>query len=333
MYQRPPYPETWARKHEKGRVFFTSLGHREDVWESDFFQNLLLGGLAWALGNVEADVTPNIDKVTPNANELPDEEVTLANSARAAGVSRLEVEASRHGAHAGAVTPAGSRRPLPQGERIHEATTIGRRGPVRGGRAGPVRDARAGRRTTRKRTTMTGWVQLFNGKNLNGWVVHPEDKARWSVQDGSIVGEGPVGHLYTERGDYENFRLPHRGDDQRRRQQRPVLPHRDRQGLPPGALRGPDQRHARRPAANRQPVQHRQGLRAEAQAGRVVHAGSHRRRRPHHHHPQWRDGRGHARLEVQQGPSGHPAAQRGQRRPRPQGGDQGAAAEQARKDK
>ena len=50
-----------------------------------------------------------------------------------------------------------------------------------------------------------GWVQLFNGKNLNGWVVHPEDKARWSVQDGSIVGEGPVGHLYTERGDYENF--------------------------------------------------------------------------------------------------------------------------------
>ena len=71
MYQRPPYPETWARKHEKGRVFFTSLGHREDVWESEFFHNLLTGGLAWALGNVEADITPNIDKVTPQANDLP----------------------------------------------------------------------------------------------------------------------------------------------------------------------------------------------------------------------------------------------------------------------
>lgn len=71
MYQRPPYPETWARKHEKGRVFFTSLGHREDVWESEFFQNLLVGGLAWTLGKVEADVTPNIDKVTPMANDLP----------------------------------------------------------------------------------------------------------------------------------------------------------------------------------------------------------------------------------------------------------------------
>ncbi len=71
MYQRPPYPETWARKHEKGRVFFTSLGHREDVWSSDFFQNLLLSGLSWALGNVEAEIPANIDKVTPNANELP----------------------------------------------------------------------------------------------------------------------------------------------------------------------------------------------------------------------------------------------------------------------
>ena len=50
-----------------------------------------------------------------------------------------------------------------------------------------------------------GWVQLFNGKNLDGWIVVPGDKARWSVKDGSIVGEGPVGHLYTKRGDYQNF--------------------------------------------------------------------------------------------------------------------------------
>jgi hypothetical protein len=50
-----------------------------------------------------------------------------------------------------------------------------------------------------------GWVQLFNGKNLDGWVSLPQDKARWSVKDGAIVGEGGVGHLYTERGDYQNF--------------------------------------------------------------------------------------------------------------------------------
>ena len=31
-YQIPPFPATWARMHGKGRVYYTSLGHREDVW-------------------------------------------------------------------------------------------------------------------------------------------------------------------------------------------------------------------------------------------------------------------------------------------------------------
>jgi len=67
MYQRPAYPSTWARRHGEGRVFYTSMGHREDVWTNDVFHQVLLGGLAWTLGNVEADVTPNIEEVTPHA--------------------------------------------------------------------------------------------------------------------------------------------------------------------------------------------------------------------------------------------------------------------------
>jgi hypothetical protein len=51
------------------------------------------------------------------------------------------------------------------------------------------------------------WVPLFNGKDLTGWKTHPDDKARWEVKDGCIVGEGPAGHLFSERGDYENFRF------------------------------------------------------------------------------------------------------------------------------
>ena len=70
MYQRPPFPATWARKHGKGRVFFSSMGHREDVWTNKTFQQVLLGGIAWALGNVDADITPNIGKVTPKAEQL-----------------------------------------------------------------------------------------------------------------------------------------------------------------------------------------------------------------------------------------------------------------------
>jgi hypothetical protein len=51
-----------------------------------------------------------------------------------------------------------------------------------------------------------GWVQLFNGKDLTGFKTHPKDKAKWEVKDGVIVGSGGVGHLYSERGDYKNFR-------------------------------------------------------------------------------------------------------------------------------
>jgi type 1 glutamine amidotransferase len=70
VYQRPNFPCTWARKHDKGRVFYTSLGHREDVWTSPMFQALTLGGLAWAMGNVEADVTPNFDQATPQGRQM-----------------------------------------------------------------------------------------------------------------------------------------------------------------------------------------------------------------------------------------------------------------------
>lgn len=69
-YQRPPYPATWARKQDKGRVFYTSLGHREDVWTSKIFQQIVLGGLSWVLGKVDADVTPNLQQVAPKAEQL-----------------------------------------------------------------------------------------------------------------------------------------------------------------------------------------------------------------------------------------------------------------------
>jgi uncharacterized protein len=70
-YQRPNYPATWAHMYQKGRVFYTSMGHRDDVWKNHTFQHILLGGLAWALGNVEADVTPNLKQAAPHARTLP----------------------------------------------------------------------------------------------------------------------------------------------------------------------------------------------------------------------------------------------------------------------
>lgn len=69
-YQRPNYPITWARPFGKGRVFYTSMGHREDVWENPSYQGLLLGALGWTTGLVEASIEPNIRQVTPKYDQL-----------------------------------------------------------------------------------------------------------------------------------------------------------------------------------------------------------------------------------------------------------------------
>jgi uncharacterized protein len=71
MYDRPPYPNTWARMEGKGRVWYTALGHREDVWTNPTFQQILVGGIKWALGEVSADVTPNIQTAAPGAYTNP----------------------------------------------------------------------------------------------------------------------------------------------------------------------------------------------------------------------------------------------------------------------
>ena len=73
VYNRPPYPATWARMHGKGRVFYTSMGHREDVWTNPVFQNILAGGISWALREAIADLTPNVEKVVPGYAVVPPE--------------------------------------------------------------------------------------------------------------------------------------------------------------------------------------------------------------------------------------------------------------------
>jgi len=43
------YPIAWTNTEGNGRIFYTSLGHREDVWTNPKYQEHLLGGIAWAL--------------------------------------------------------------------------------------------------------------------------------------------------------------------------------------------------------------------------------------------------------------------------------------------
>jgi uncharacterized protein len=81
VYRRPPYPVTWARKEGKGRVFVTGMGHRDDVWASARFQNMLVGGIKWATGLVSAPVKPNIATVTPGFTMLPPNDTPPAAAA------------------------------------------------------------------------------------------------------------------------------------------------------------------------------------------------------------------------------------------------------------
>ena len=43
------YPQAWSRSYGKGRSFYTSLGHRDDIWSDPVFRAHILGGIRWAL--------------------------------------------------------------------------------------------------------------------------------------------------------------------------------------------------------------------------------------------------------------------------------------------
>ena len=69
------FPVSWTHAAGKGRVFYTSLGHREDLWSDDpampgrvnspeiskQYQAHILGGIKWALGLLPGGDAPNPD--------------------------------------------------------------------------------------------------------------------------------------------------------------------------------------------------------------------------------------------------------------------------------
>jgi hypothetical protein len=86
----------------------------------------------------------------------------------------------------------------------------------------------------KKEENKDGWVQLFNGKDLTGWKLpenpnpgsikeinkvekdgkvtayqgkdkNDKEFPLWRVEDGNLIGSGPSTHLFSDRGDYENF--------------------------------------------------------------------------------------------------------------------------------
>jgi len=48
----------WIRQYGKGRVFYSTFGHREDAWNRPDVQKMWLEAIKWCLGLTHADATP-----------------------------------------------------------------------------------------------------------------------------------------------------------------------------------------------------------------------------------------------------------------------------------
>lgn len=60
------HPLAWGSRYGRGRVFYTALGHRDDVLESTNYRRHLLGGILWALREAKGSDKPNLMKTRGN---------------------------------------------------------------------------------------------------------------------------------------------------------------------------------------------------------------------------------------------------------------------------
>jgi len=68
------FPIAWCKEFGKGRVFYTSLGHREDMWDDEWkdrknskevskaYQQHILAGIQWSLGQAKGSAKPQKKK-------------------------------------------------------------------------------------------------------------------------------------------------------------------------------------------------------------------------------------------------------------------------------
>lgn len=47
------FPLIWYRDYGKGRVYYTALGHRPEIWTSDWYQTMIVQAIKWGLGEAK----------------------------------------------------------------------------------------------------------------------------------------------------------------------------------------------------------------------------------------------------------------------------------------
>jgi hypothetical protein len=52
------FPISWCREYGKGRTFYCSLGHRDEIYWNPTVLQHYLAGFQYVLGDIDADATP-----------------------------------------------------------------------------------------------------------------------------------------------------------------------------------------------------------------------------------------------------------------------------------
>ncbi|MFT7464209.1 MAG: hypothetical protein ACI9EF_002558, partial [Pseudohongiellaceae bacterium] len=78
---------------------------------------------------------------------------------------------------------------------------------VIGGQTGPVALRTLEFFSLGEAASAPGWAPLFDGQTLSGWRSAPDapsdpDIGGWEMEDGELLGYGPLHHLFSPRGDY-----------------------------------------------------------------------------------------------------------------------------------
>lgn len=60
---------TWAKMYGKGRVYYSTLGHPEENWNDPRLQQMYVGAIKWAMGLVDADITPSQPPVSTGSSK------------------------------------------------------------------------------------------------------------------------------------------------------------------------------------------------------------------------------------------------------------------------
>lgn len=78
----------WVRSYEKGNIFYSSLGHREEIYWNPTILKFYLDGIQFALGDLKADTAPSGEKAKPAAAK----DATSSNSATSTADDKKEAK-------------------------------------------------------------------------------------------------------------------------------------------------------------------------------------------------------------------------------------------------